>query len=156
MLLLSHWTIASMHRECVQNSGEEENTRALVGAVRNPAVDMLGHIDDLRMPNRFETVIREAGAHGKIIEINNNSLKNRTGSIPRVEEVARLCARHGVRVAVSSDAHFDEMVGRVRPALDLLSQAGFPDELIVNRTMDAFQSYQDERRVRMAKAKEQQ
>jgi putative hydrolase len=153
MLAVSRWTIASMHGECMESGTEEENTRAFVAALRHPAVDMLGHIDDMRTPNRFETVIREAAAQKKIIEINNNSLKNRKGSIPRVEEIARLCAKHGVRVAVSSDAHFDEMVGRVRPGLELLARVGFPDELVVNRTMAAFDAYLEERRVRMEKSK---
>jgi putative hydrolase len=151
-LNMSQWTIASMHGECCRVGTEEENTAAYLAALRNPAVDMLGHIDDARTPNRFETVVKEAGALGRIIEINNNSLKNREGSIPRVEELARLCARHSVRVAVSSDAHFDEMIGRVGPALELLAKAGFPDGLIMNGTLDAFLAYQEERRARMAAA----
>ncbi len=145
MLRMSAWNIASMHSECMDIGTEEENTRALLAALRNPAVDMLGHIDDARTPSRFDTVIREAARLGKIIEINNNSIKNRAGSIPRIEEIARLCAKHGARVAVSSDAHFDEMVGRVRPALELLGKTGFPEELVVNRTLEAFLGYQEER-----------
>ncbi len=76
-LLMSQWTIASMHRECMPAASEEENTGAYVAALANPCIDMLGHIDDLRAPSHFETVVKTAGAQGKIIEINNNSLKNR-------------------------------------------------------------------------------
>ncbi len=149
MLAASQWTIAAMHGECMKVGGEEENTAACLAALRHPCVDMLGHIDDARTPCRFETLVREAGERGKIIEINNNSLRNRRGSIPRVEEIARLCGRHDVRVAVSSDAHFDEMIGRVWPALELLGKVGFPDELVVNRTLAAFRAYQEEREERM-------
>ena len=156
MLAMSAWTIASIHGECMDIGCEEENTNAYIVALRHPAVDMLGHIDDARTPSHFETVIKEAAVQGKIIEINNNSLKNRKGSVPRVEEIARLCAKHDVRVAVSSDAHFDEMVGRVWPSLELLERVGFPDDLVVNRTLDAFRAYQDERRERMEEMKKKE
>lgn len=153
MLFGSAWNIASMHPECMESGTEAENTASYKLVLAHPAVDMLGHIDDLRFPSRFDEVIGEAGRLGKIIEINNNSLNNRRGSIPRVEEIAVLCAQHGVRVAVSSDAHFDTMIGVVDPALELLAKVTFPEELVVNRTLTAFEAYLAERRERIAAAR---
>lgn len=155
MLFGSAWNIASMHPECMESGSEDENTHSYKIVLAHPAVDMLGHIDDIRFPCRFEEVIGEAGRLGKVIEINNNSLHNRRGSIPRVEEIARLCARLGVRVAISSDAHFDTMVGVVDSALALLAKADFPEELVVNRTLAAFQEYQAGRQTRIAAGKEE-
>lgn len=149
MLFVSEFTVASMHDICMNPGTEEENTGAYLAALSHPGVDMLGHIDDRKTPNDFETVVREAGRQGKLIEINNNSLLIRKGSLERVEAVARLCARHGVRVAVSSDAHFDDMIGNVTPALELLAKIGFPEELIANRTLEAFNAYLAERTARM-------
>lgn len=148
-IAFSDFCIASMHDLCMKPGAPDENTEAFVAALRQPHVDMLGHIDDRRTPNRFEPVVREAAALGKLIEINNNSLLIRKGSVARVEEIARLCARHECRVAVSSDAHFDDMVGSVAPALELLGKIGFPDELVVNRTLAAFQGYLAERTRRL-------
>ena len=154
MLFSCEFTIASMHEICVKPGVDSENTEAYFAALAHPAVDILGHIDDRKTPNHFEAVVKEAGRLGKLIEINNNSLLIRKGSRERVEEVAKLCALHGVRVCVSSDAHFDDMVGSVTPALELLGKIGFPDELVVNRTLEAFEGYLAERMRRMDAVRE--
>jgi Histidinol phosphatase and related hydrolases of the PHP family len=154
MLFASEWNIASMHDICVLPGTPEENTAAFKGALAHPAVDMLGHIDDGKTPNVIEEVVREAGRLGKIIEINNNSLLVRRGSRERVEEIARLCKRHDVRVAVSSDAHFDTMIGAVEPALELMAREDFPDELVINRSREAFDAYQAERTRRLDSVRE--
>ncbi len=153
MLFSSEWNIASIHDVCITPGNVDENTEAYLKALRHPAVDMLGHIDDLKTPNHFETVVKAAAAAGRIIEINNNSLLIRKGSRERVEEIVGLCRRHDARVAVSSDAHFDEMVGSVKPALDLLDLLNFPEELIVNRTLTAFEKYLSERKSRLDTAR---
>ncbi len=154
MLFASEWNIASMHDVCITPGNVDENTGAYLQALRHPAVDMLGHIDDLKTPNHFEAVVKAAAAAGRVIEVNNNSLLIRKGSRERVEEIVRLCRKHDARVAVSSDAHFDEMVGSVAPALELLAGQAFPDELIVNRSLPAFQAYLAERSKRLEAARE--
>ena len=141
----SEFTIASLHDLCLAPGTPEENTQAYLGALRHPCVDSLGHIDDRKAPSDFRTVVREAGRLGKLIEINNNSLLIRKGSRERVEEVARLCAEFDVRVTVASDAHFDEMIGAVEAALELLGKIGFPDRLVATRDLESFESYLAER-----------
>ncbi len=148
-LLFTEFTIASMHDLCMKPGTEEENTQAYINTLRQPCVDILGHIDDRKTPSHFETVIKEAAALGKLIEINNNSLLIRKGSRERVETIANLCMKHSCRVSISSDAHFDDMVGSVTPALELLGKVGFPDELVVNRTLFAFEAYMSERTERL-------
>ncbi len=153
MLFISDWNIASIHDVCITPGSADENTDAYLKTLRHPAVDMLGHIDDLKTPNHFETVVQAAAAAGRIIEVNNNSLLIRKGSRERVEEIVGLCRKYDARVAVSSDAHFDEMVGSVKPALDLLDKWNFPEELIVNRTLAAFEKYLAERTIRLDTAR---
>lgn len=135
------FTIATLHDVCIKPGTEVQNTEAYLGALNNPYVDMLGHIDDAKTPNDFETVITEAVRLGKLIEINNNSIRIRRGSPERIARIAKLCMLHGCSVAVSTDAHFDEMLGMVEPALRLLADVGFPDELIVNRTLESFEAF---------------
>ena len=148
-LFATEFCIASMHDICMTPGTPADNTAAYIAALQHPCVDILGHIDDRRTPSEFEAVVREAARLGKLIEINSNSLLIRKGSIERVEEVARLCAQHRTRVAVASDAHFDAMIGEVRPALDLLARIGFPDELVVNRALETFEAYLSERKARL-------
>lgn len=153
-LFSTEFCIASMHDLCVTPGSLEENTRAYIGALEHPCVDILGHIDDRRTPSEFSVVIGAAARLGKLIEINNNSLLVRRGAKERVEEVIRRCADAGARVAVSSDAHVDEMIGAVEPALELLAQARFPEELVVNRDLETFESYLAERTARLDAARE--
>lgn len=145
MLFASEWNIASMHDICMRPGNHDENTRAFILALEHPAVDMLGHIDDGKTPNHIPQVVAKAAELGKVIEINNNSLLIRKGSRERVIEIANECAKLGVRVAVSSDAHFDTMIGSVKPALELLESLNFPEELIVNRSIETFQMYLENR-----------
>lgn len=145
----TEFCIASLHDITIRSGTVEKNTAAMIGALNNPFVDILGHIDDKKMPVVFEEVVSEAAKLNKLIEINNNSILIRKGSKERVEEVAHLCVQKNVRVCVSSDAHFDTMVGNVVPALDMLKRIHFPDELVINRSSEAFESYLAERKARL-------
>lgn len=144
-LYQTEFCIASMHDLCMKPGSTSQNTDAYIATLNQPYVDILGHIDDRKTPSVFDEVVREAGRLNKLIEINNNSLLIRKGSRERVEEVVKLCAKYETRVAVASDAHFDDMVGAVKPALDLLARLGFPEQLVVNRNLVTFESYLAER-----------
>lgn len=146
-LYMCEWVVASMHDICMEPGSEAANTRAFLATLANPAVDMLGHIDDIRTACDFREVAKEAGRLGKIIEINNNSVKVRKGG--RVRGVAEACAEQGTRVSISSDAHFDEMVGNVDGALAVLKEIDFPDELVINRSQETFEAYLEERKARL-------
>lgn len=145
----TEFSIASNHDLVGVPGTAGQNTEAAIGALRHPFIDMLGHIDDAKVPVEFEPVVLAAAELGKIIEINNNSLAIRRGSQANIRVIAGLCMRHGVRVAVSSDAHFCSMIGNVGPALRLLAEIGFPDELVVNRAAASFEAYLAERTERL-------
>ena len=44
--------------------------------------------------------------------------------------------KHDVRIAVNSDAHTCYAVGEIAPALAMLEEIGFPEELILNATTE--------------------
>lgn len=145
----TEFAVASNHDLVGVPGTVAQNTDAAIGSLHHPFIDMVGHIDDAKVPVDFEPVVVAAGKLGKIIEINNNSLAIRRGSQANIRTIAGLCKRHGVRVSVSSDAHFCSMIGNVKPALDLLAEAGFPDELVVNRDVASFEAYLAERTERL-------
>ncbi|MCD8351401.1 MAG: PHP domain-containing protein [Planctomycetaceae bacterium] len=149
ILRICEWVVASMHDICMEPGDEAANTRAFQKTLAHPAIDMLGHIDDIRTACDFRAVAAEAARLGKVIEINNNSIRARKAD--RVRAVAEACGELGVRVAVSSDAHFDDMIGAVDPALAILREIKFPEELVINRSQEAFESYLAERRQRLGK-----
>ena len=67
--------IASLHTPCMQkDAGKAGNTRAVIKAMENSYVNILGHPDDSRFPLDYEAVVRSAKEQGVLLELNNNSL----------------------------------------------------------------------------------
>ena len=127
--------IASLHTVCLVPGSRRENTRALLGAMENPHVHVIGHPDDGHYPLDYEELIRGAKAAGVLIEVNNSSLVpggSRTCSRENLGEILRLCRKLDQQVVVNTDSHFPASVGRFDEALKLLEENHFPGELAVN------------------------
>ncbi|MBQ5869892.1 MAG: PHP domain-containing protein, partial [Lachnospiraceae bacterium] len=61
------YTIASLHDLCLPFGTRDENTSAILGAMENPYVKIIGHPDDSRYPLDLEAVVRGAKTHGKLL-----------------------------------------------------------------------------------------
>ena len=85
---------------------------------------------------------------GKILEVNDHSFEYRKGSIANAGTLLGLCKKHGVRVAVSSDAH-SLSHSKFDAAAKQLRQNDFSESLIVNLTMERFEGYLKERALRI-------
>lgn len=133
------WVIASMHSTNLVPSGiPDDCTRAWLAVAKNPLVDVIGHCGDDRYRFDYEYVLRAFKEHGKIVEINSHSFGVRPGSHANCARIARLCADMEIPVVVSSDAHHASRVGEFDEALSMLSEAGFPERLILNADREQF------------------
>jgi len=145
--------IASLHPPCITPGTMEENTAAMLGVIHNPYVDVLGHPDDGRYPLDYEQVIAEARKYGKIVELNNNSmspLNSRTNARENDLIILDLCKRYEVPVVMNTDAHASFMVGDLTQAIEVVEEAGFPEELILNDSVEKFKRFLNEGRKRSA------
>lgn len=136
--------IASLHLPCIKPGTAEENTRAYLKAMENPYVNIIGHPDDGRFPVNHEALVEGAKKWNKIIEINNNSLSPlsfRSNAEENDLEILKYCREYKVPVVLSSDAHIDVRIGDFEYALSLLEKAGFPEELVLNRSMEALEPF---------------
>jgi putative hydrolase len=127
--------IASLHDVCINPGTIEENTRALIGAIKNPYVDIIGHCGNPVFPIYEEEVVKAAKENDVLIEINNSSLPengSRSGSLHICKKVARLCKDYGVKITIGSDAHCCFQIGRFEDAHKLLMDINMPQELIMN------------------------
>lgn len=52
--------IASLHSVCIQPGTRKENTQAVLGAIHNPLVDIIGHPDDGIYPLEYEPIVEAA------------------------------------------------------------------------------------------------
>jgi putative hydrolase len=127
--------IASLHDTCINPGSVEENTRALIGAMKNPYVDIIGHCGNPVFPIYEEEIVKAAKENNVLIEINNSSLPengSRVGSLDICTKVARLCKEYGVKIAIGSDAHICFQIGKFDDAHKMLMEIGMPQELIMN------------------------
>ena len=136
--------IASLHSVCIQPGTRKENTQAVLGAIHNPLVDIIGHPDDGRYEIDYEALVQGAKEYGKVLELNNHSMDpdcNRQNAVENDTVMLNLCKKYQVPVVMDSDAHFDLLIGEFDLARDLLEKLDFPEELVLNRSTDAIREY---------------
>lgn len=126
------WVIASMHDLIFMPSTKEYHTLSWLNVAKNPHVDVIGHCSNPAFGFDHLPVIRAFAEHGKIVEINSNSLISCPESARILREIVLLCKKFGVPVVVGSDAHHHSMIGYFASALKLLGEVDFPEELVLN------------------------
>ena len=127
--------IASLHTPCFYPGTREENTAAVLNAMKNPYVNIIGHPDDGRYPLDYVAVVQAAREYGVLLELNNSSLRpggSRQGSRDLDIEMLKLCMQYEAPIVIGSDAHVDTDVGNHTLALELLEELHFPEHLLVN------------------------
>jgi putative hydrolase len=131
--------IASHHQPCLRSSTREDNTRALLGAMANKHVNIIGHPDDGRVPLNYEELVRAAADSGVLLEMNNSSLRPTSFRLNAREnyiKLLELCMKHQVSIIINSDDHVHTDIGESREAMELLKELGFPKELVANTHLD--------------------
>ena len=133
------YVIASMHIPCLKAGSAEENTRAAIGAMKNPYVTILGHPDDSRYPLDYDLLVQEAVKAEVVLEVNNSSLHpsaSRQGARENIALMLQKCKEYGCHIILGSDAHCSYAVGDFTEAEALLTELDFPRELIVNTSCE--------------------
>lgn len=133
--------IASLHPPCIPFMSEADMTAAVILAMQNPYVQIIGHPDDSRFPLNYDEVVAAAKECGAMLEINNASLSPtgfRVGARENYFRMLEYCKKYKCPVIVSSDAHVDTLVGEHGYASALLAECDFPQELVVNTSTDCF------------------
>lgn len=137
--------IASIHPTIGYEPGDiTQNTNAIIGAIKNPYVNIIGHPDDGRVPMDYEAIVKAAKEHHTLLEINNNSLTPggwRKDPYGNDETILKLCMEHNTPVIIGSDAHSIDKVGCHDYAMKLINEVGFPRRLIANYDMELVKSY---------------
>ena len=136
--------IASLHTPCITPGSREFNTEACINAMKNPYVNILGHPDDPRYPVDYRALVQAAKEYGVLLELNISSLRpggSRKNARGLDEEMLKLCMNYHIPIVIGSDAHVDTDIGCHDDALVLLEEIGFPEELVVNRSVDELKKY---------------
>lgn len=142
VLARQHVVIASFHTMCTKAGTREENTRAFIGAMDNPYVNIIGHPDDGFIPIDFERFVRAAKERHVLIEVNNSSVRTvpyRLNTAQNIREILRLCMKYETPVVVGTDAHHTSAVGQFGEAVAALEDTGFPEELVANTSLEKYE-----------------
>lgn len=133
------YVIASLHMPCIKPGTVEENTQALIGAMKNPYIKIIGHPDDGRYPLDYERLVMAAKEYKVALEVNNSSLKpgsGRQNAQENVEVMLKLCKEMGVYVIMNSDSHIYYDIGDMEYAEAAVQTCGVPPELVLNYDME--------------------
>jgi putative hydrolase len=135
--------LAGFHPPSWKGGSQAENTKAMINAIKNPYVDIIVHPGNPQYPIDIDAVIEAALEYDTILEINNNSLTEgvRKGSREVCSLIARECAEKNVTVALGSDAHYVDRVGKLDLAVELALEAGIKEEQIFNTSTEKIKTY---------------
>lgn len=134
--------LAGLHNFSKESWDRDGNTRALLKAMENEDVDVIVHPGNPDFPINKEDFVLGAKKSKTLVEINNSSfVKSRTGSSKLCRNIALLCKEYRVPVVINSDSHISFDVGNTDQALELLKSIDMPEELIVNRSVESFETY---------------
>lgn len=136
------WVIASFHGPAYSEvPNEQDILNAVLTIIKNPLIDVLGHMGTPEFKFDYEKVIMLCKKFNKLVEINGNSYNVRKGSSENCMEIAKLCKKYDVPIVVNSDAHICYKIAEVDGPLQMLKEIDFPSELVINGEEKRFFSY---------------
>lgn len=136
--------IAGIHSLCWKGGTYDENTFAMIEAIRNPWTHIISHPGDGTADLHFRPIVLAAKENHTLLEINNSSLnpvRQKTEALANNLEILRLCKEYEVPVILGSDAHFSGAIAEYDLVLPLLQETDFPEALIVNDKPEFFLDY---------------
>lgn len=138
------YLIASLHTICMKPSTKEDNTNAILNAMDKEKVKIIGHPDDGRYPLDYEPIVKKAKEKNILIEVNNSSLSPNTfrkGARENIKTYLELCKKYGVRIIMGTDAHICYDIGVFKYAEEVIEEANFPKELVINYWEDQIKEF---------------
>lgn len=139
------WTLVGYHPDFISRNIQSDPTtltRAYCQLLDSPYLMVLSHPDRFGCVFDYEKVASEFREHGRLIELNNGSLKYgseevRKSSYALMSACKKVCAP----IVVSSGAHYCGDVGDFALSTELLESLDFPQDLILNVDYDRVKEY---------------
>lgn len=136
--------IASFHVPCIDSGSLTENTDTIIKVMANSGINVIGHPGDSRYPFDIKAVVQESMNTNTALEMNNSSLSPfafREGGDKAIREILEQCASQNCSVVMGSDAHYCTHVGIFQYVEKIINEIDFPQELVLNYSVDRFFEY---------------
>lgn len=135
------YTIASLHSPVFYPATKEEHTNALLNVMDNKNAMIIGHMGRCACEMDLDKVLNKAKKNDVLIEINSHSFDVSNAAKENCILIAKRCKEIQLPIVVCSDAHHSSQIGRFESAIKILSDIDFPEELIINSSIDKFINY---------------
>lgn len=136
--------IASLHKCCITPGTPTENTCAVIEAIKNPYVNIIGHPDESLYNLDYDAICQAAKEYNVLLELNNSSLRStsfRLGARENDIKLLETCKKYGNSISLGSDAHIDNLIACFDEVDELIKLTEFPEELIVNTSVAKFEEF---------------
>ena len=139
--------LAGLHNNLTVDWDRDEATNALINTMKNnPWVDILTHPLNHDFDVDLRRLARTAYETGTALEFNNSKIVYGSVSEKDQCDFIRICREEGCLVAVNTDAHTLNELGDTKAMDTLLEKESFPEELVVNRNLEAVMEWLEGRR----------
>ncbi|HMB02000.1 MAG TPA: PHP domain-containing protein, partial [Spirochaetota bacterium] len=112
----------------------------------NPAVDIITHPAQTAYPVEYPRLTRAARQYGVALEINNSKTSLKRVPDTQTGKLIKFCKKNRCQIAVNSDAHVLNEIGRDDSVRPIIKELAFPEELIINSTAAKAFNFIKERR----------
>lgn len=129
------YSIASLHPPCINFADIKSVTYAVLEAMQNPLINIIGHPGDQRYPQDLYELARMSKMTNTLLEVNNASLDAsclRVGVRESLIELLHYCNDFDMPIIANTDAHICYEVGNFEKTVSFLEEIQFPKELILN------------------------
>lgn len=136
--------IAGLHSLCYTPGTVEQNTSAVIGAIKNPYVKVISHPGDGTAELNYKPIVLAAKENHTLLEINNSSLdpyREKEAAPDNFREILRLCKKYNQPIILGSDAHISFAIAKYDLIYPLLAETEFPEALILNDKLETFKAY---------------
>jgi putative hydrolase len=136
-----------VHPNLPPGRSKEYYTDIVIAAIeKNPFLDILSHPNDPMYPLDYRKLAKKAKETGMALELNNSKVLYARSTAEEALDLIHACKETGCLMAVNSDTHAIQELGRDEAVRPLLEKAKFPEEMIVNRNIDTTAKFIEGRR----------
>ncbi|MGN0607461.1 MAG: PHP domain-containing protein [Oscillospiraceae bacterium] len=141
------WIVASFHNSVVKGNPYGDFSEQYIHMAKDiPEIDAVGHCTTLNFPFDYERVLKVFKEYGKLVEINESSVKYHKGSADNCRKVLEICKKYEIPIVVDTDTHYCESVGITDNAEKIISECNFPKKLILNSDFDKLAEFIENKR----------
>ncbi|GIU36961.1 phosphatase [Shewanella schlegeliana] len=134
--------LAGFHEPVFAPSNKEIHTAAMINCINSGHVDIITHPGNPAYPIDIDAVAKAAAENNVALEINNSSfLVSRKGSEHNCIAIAKAVKEAGGLLVMGSDSHVAYSLGDFTLAEQIVEQAEFPLDRLLNRSPEALLAF---------------